>query len=295
MLNATKFKEHFMKQFIISTMLAVFVASCSDNKDANKQNKANVRDTLSSTNNETIRQITVVPKELQLDSFYKKYLDVVGIPIIGSDKVPDLAFYSVADKVTEMMYLRKDVLKKMVDHNIRICIMAKTEVTTDIPEYSNWNDPEQSEGIDWNTRGRGFGATIELPLTSCAEENLLCYDKSIDGYYNEDIFIHEFAHSILGLGIRFIDKDIDKELQQALDDAVAAGLWKNTYAATNIEEYFAEGVQDWFNVNTKAIPTDGIHNEISTREDLKKYDPTLYNIIERYFHESSNKISCHQN
>ena len=163
-----------------------------------------------------------------------------------------------------------------------------------MPEYRNWNDPSQSEGIDWNIRGRGFGATVDLPLTSCAEENLLCYDKSIDGYYEEDIFIHEFAHSIYGLGIKFIDKDIDKELQQALDNAIAGGLWKNTYAATNIDEYFAEGVQDWFNVNTKAVPTNGIHNEISTRKELETYDPTLYAIIRRYFTESNKKISCHQ-
>ncbi len=243
-------------------------------------------------NNDTV--ISSPPSEMGLDSFYKKYIDAWGIPVVSSEKVPDEALYSVQKKVKQMVSMREDILEKMIENKIRIAIMAKDEVTTDMPEYRNWNDPSQSEGIDWNTRGRGFGATVELPVSSCAEENILCYDKSIDGYYNEDIFIHEFAHSIHGLGIRFIDKNIDKELQQALNKATAKGFWKNTYAATNVDEYFAEGVQDWFNVNAKVIPGDGIHNGISTRAELKKYDPTLYAIIKRYFPENNRKISCHQ-
>jgi hypothetical protein len=243
---------------------------------------------------ETRNEITVPPAILKLDTFYKKYLDVSGIPIISSAKVPDEALYAVQNMVEKMISQRSDVLAKMIENKIRIGIMAKTEVTTDMPEYRDWNDPDKSEGIDWDTRGRGFGATTELPLMSCAEENLLCYGMGKDWYYNEDIFIHEFAHSIHGLGIRVIDTDIDEELQQALDNAIANGLWKNSYAGTNISEYFAEGVQDWFNVNAEADPSNGTHNEINTREELKNYDRGLYNIIKRYFPENDEKISCHQ-
>ena len=244
--------------------------------------------------NNTAIFVTTPPAELQLDTFYKKYLKVLGIPIVGSEQVPDDAFYSVQEKVIEMTSLRPDILEKMVENKIRISIMGKTELTTDMPEYRDWNNPSQSEGINWNTRGRGFGASLELPVSSCAEENLLCYDKSIDWYFNEDIFIHEFAHSIHGLGIRFIDINIDKELQAALDNAITKELWENTYARTDLYEYFAEGVQDWFNVNATAFPTNGTHNQISTRQELKEYDPVLYAIIKRYFPENDLKISCHQ-
>ncbi len=51
-------------------------------------------------------------------------------------------------------------------------------------------------------RARGLGVNIENPITTCAEENLLGYEK--DNYHNEDL-IHEFAHTMHGLAIMLID------------------------------------------------------------------------------------------
>jgi len=186
--------------------------------------------------------------------------------------------------------LRPDVLAKMIANKARVGILAKSEVTTDLPEFrflkadttANWDEL------------RGLGAEIETPLNSCAEENILCYGEGIDPYYLEDIVIHEFAHTVHGLGISFVDTNFDTELREAFENAKAKDLWKNTYAGSNQEEYFAEGVQDWFNLNAESIPGDGIHNEINTRDELQKYDPTLYAIIKRYFPSEYGKISCHQ-
>jgi len=51
------------------------------------------------------------------------------------------------------------------------------------------------------------------------------------------------------MAVNDLDKTFDKRLRQAYDDAKAAGLWKETYAATNDREYFAEGAQSWFDCN----------------------------------------------
>lgn len=48
-------------------------------------------------------------------------------------------------------------------------------------------------------------------------------------------------------------------------------------------EYWAEGVQSYFHVNGYAKPPNGIHGEINTREKLRRYDPTLYNLIRTVF------------
>ncbi|MCH8215687.1 MAG: hypothetical protein IH892_02820 [Planctomycetes bacterium] len=40
----------------------------------------------------------------------------------------------------------------------------------------------------------------------------------------------------------------------------------------NHAEYFAEGVQSWFNNNR---PPDHDHNYVDTRKELKEYDPEL--------------------
>ncbi|MEN8802946.1 MAG: hypothetical protein ABF297_13325, partial [Thiogranum sp.] len=82
---------------------------------------------------------------------------------------------------------------------------------------------------------------------TCGEENLLGYPG--DPYADENILIHEFAHNIHLRGMANIDPTFDTRLQKAYEKAMAAGLWKNKYAATNRFEYFAEGVQSWFGNN----------------------------------------------
>ena len=69
-----------------------------------------------------------------------------------------------------------------------------------------------------------------------------------------------------------IDPTFDTRLQKAYEKAMAAGLWKNKYAATNRFEYFAEGVQSWFGNNRE---NDHDHNHVNTRVELIEYDPTL--------------------
>lgn len=235
--------------------------------------------------------ITSPPTSLNLNAFYKKYIDASGIPIISSDKVSDQALLNVRKVVNKMVSLRSDVLAKLVENKIRVGIMAKSEVTTNMPEHSDLNIA--FPGTNWN-KYRGLGATIVRPLASCAEENVMCYGLGSDPYYNEDILIHEFSHGIHQLGIKYVDTDIDIELQQAFNSAIANGLWIDTYAGSNYIEYFAEGVQAWFNSNAEAIPTNGIHNQINTREELKNYDLVLYNIIKRYFKDDVEIVSCHQ-
>ncbi|HJX71498.1 MAG TPA: hypothetical protein VJ346_06085 [Bacteroidales bacterium] len=233
--------------------------------------------------------ITAPPSSLQLDPFYKKYVDANGFPVIGSWRVPDKALLKARDIVIFMTdVLPYPVVTEMRNTGVRVGVMARYEGTTDIPEHKHLvNDTS----INWDVRARGLGGDIELPLTTCAEENLLCYQ--IDKYHAEDILIHEFAHTIHLVGILQVDTAINSKLQHALNKALTAGKWENTYAGTNIFEYWAEGVQDWFNVNAEVPLPDGKHNQINTRDELRAYDPGLYAILQCYFPEVAECISCH--
>ena len=44
-------------------------------------------------------------------------------------------------------------------------------------------------------------------------------------------------------------------------------------------EYWAEGVQSWFNTNR---PPDHDHNHVDNREELKAYDPPLAKLVKAY-------------
>lgn len=229
------------------------------------------------------------PQDLELDAFYKKYVDVNGIHIISSHRVPDSAFVKACEIIDFMTTgLPKKVLKQLVKLDTRVAIMARYEGTTDIPEHAYLvNDTS----VNYDVRARGLGGSVELPLTSCAEENLLCYQ--IDKYHAEDILIHEFAHTIHIVGIAPLDDEFDNLLQTTLDAALAAGKYQDTYAATNFYEFWAEGVQNWFNVNAEVEHADGKHNWVNTRSDMKIYDPELYEIVSRYFPDFEGNPSCH--
>lgn len=222
------------------------------------------------------RMVVSPPESLKLDSFYAKYLDAGGIPVVSSAKVPDEALVMAAELIVRMLDRRPDVLKALAENKVRVAVMAKTELTTDIPEHSRLRPKEY-----WDKRARGLGGTPRIPVTSCGEENLLGYED--DRYCGESILIHEFAHTIHEVGLAALDRQFDARLKRIFDQAMSRGLWKQTYAATNHKEYWAEGVQCYFDCNLHADPPNGVHNHVRTREQLRDYDPDLAELIDEVF------------
>jgi hypothetical protein len=130
----------------------------------------------------------------------------------------------------------------------------------------------------WDARARGMGGSERDPFCSCAEENLLSYPG--DPYAAECILIHELAHNIHLRGMVNVDPTFDARLKATYEAAMAAGLWKGKYASVNHHEYFAEGVQSWFDNNRE---NDHDHNHVNTREELLEYDPRLAAICREVF------------
>jgi alpha-glucosidase len=206
---------------------------------------------------------------LDLDPFYQKHLDLEGLPVLSSAKVSDAALVEAAYLIRQMLAQRPDILKAMVKSRVRFVVMAPTEMTTDVPEQRNMTPKDY-----WDRRARGLGGRI----TSCGEENLL--NLKGDRYRNENILIHEFSHAVHRYGIGSLDRTFDGRLKATYVRAKDAGLWKNTYAATNHSEYWAEGVQSYYDCNN---PPNASHNDVNTREKLAKYDPDLFALIDETF------------
>ena len=217
--------------------------------------------------------------------FYRKHIDADGIPIISSQAVDDRALVAAREIVIGMLAMRPEVRDSMRARQARVGVMSRREVTTDMPEHAFLaNDPD----VDWNARARGLGGTPAVPLTTGAEENLLCLPS--DRYRGESILVHEFAHGIHRLGIDFVDPSFSDRLERVYELAVAEGLWIDTYAATSPAEYWAEGVQSWFDANQ--APQPGIHNDIDTRRELQRYDPRLAALIEEFFPGGAWRPKC---
>lgn len=232
-----------------------------------------------------------VPDSLKLAAFYKKYMDADGIPVISSEKVDDKALNVACKIIVGMLAKREDIKAYMVKKNCRFMVIGEKEEVCDIPEYAHiCNSPDSI--AYWNKRARGFGGAPEDDLSSsCGEENLICLPG--DRYEGENILIHEFAHLIHTVGIVGVDPDFNNKLETVMNHAREKGLWKNTYALSNKEEYFAETVQSFFNCNRYSEKPNGVHNSINRREKLKEYDPEVYQLLLHYFYETDLPI-CNQ-
>ncbi len=233
-------------------------------------------------------QFLPVPASLGVSPFYKKYVDAQGIPVLSSEKVPDAALLVARDIVNSMLAMRPDLRKAMIARKWRTGVIAEVEMTMDIPEYANMKRPGASreEPIDQAdrdyhaNRSRGLGGN---PTTG-AEENLLGYPNT--RYWGEHIFVHEFAHAIMGGGIRDVDPAMFAEIRTAYDEAMAAKKYlhadgRKHYATTNAGEYWAEGVQWWFFSNYGECFTGGV--KVETPEEFAAYDPKLNELISRVF------------
>ena len=209
--------------------------------------------------------VTAPPAELKLNPFYKKYVSAGGLPVVSSGAVKDYALQETAHLAELMLAKRPDVRDAMIANGSRVIVIGYQEFSTDIPEYAHMRPKDY-----WDARARGFGGSLTDPVCSCAEENMLGYPG--DPYAAENIFIHEFAHNIHLRGMVKHDATFDARLKTTYEAAMAKGLWKGKYAATNHHEYFAEGVQSWFNDNRV---NDHDHNHVHLRSQLIEYDPGL--------------------
>ena len=228
-------------------------------------------------------RVTAVPEGKGIPSFYKKYIETEGLYVTSSERVSDEALLKACDIISLMLAKRPDVKAHMVKRGCHVMVIGKDEETCDLPEFAHICNCEDSIKY-WNWRARGFGGAPEDELSSsCGEENLLALPQ--DKYVGENILIHEFAHLIHTVGIVGVEPGFNDRLEALRQNAIRKGLWKDTYAVSNKEEYFAECVQSFFNCNRYADPANGVHNWVNRRAKLKSYDPDMYRLLQEYFYE----------
>ena len=221
-------------------------------------------------------EVKVPPESLKVPDYFQKYVSASGYPIVSTAKVNDYALKEAAYLVDLLLAERPDVRKAMIENGSRLIVMGYSEFTTENPYHAKLKPKDY-----WDRRARGLGGHTRDPICSCAEENLLAFPG--DPYHQENILIHEFAHNIHLVGLESVDPTFDKRLKVAYDHAMATGLWKSKYASVNKNEYWAEGVQSWFDNNR---PPDHDHNHVDTRKELKEYDPRLAKLCEEVFGET---------
>ncbi len=207
-------------------------------------------------------------------NWYGKYIDAWGVPVLGSRKLEDATLLRARAQLGTLLWTYPWwPVPELIRRKVRVVIAARGELMSCIPEINS------RFGTDLDVRyWGGMGATDSLPLSVGTEANLM------DNTNDENVFVHEFGHTLMDMALAHIDTKFSPELQSAWDAAMAAGRWSNTYAGSSIKEYWAEGTQSYFDVNRVGLAGgDGIHNDIGTRAKLKEYDSPLFTLLDRVF------------
>lgn len=107
--------------------------------------------------------VTTVPQKVKqqfkLDPFYQKYIDVLGLPVVGSQQVSDAALQEAAWIVNRMIGHRPEILAAMAANNTRLAVMAYNEFTTDVPEHRHL-----TPRVFWDRRARVLAQLLRHPL-----------------------------------------------------------------------------------------------------------------------------------
>lgn len=251
--------------------------------------------TTTSTTVDTTTTTTIPERECKVETagtdedFYRKTCEQTGITILAAESVAAGALEAAADRIDAMLAARPDLAAAIAASIAGVSIIGRDQRVTTLPEFEDLYSIHP--GTDWNRLGRSFPGTEEIPVVAGAEENLLCLES--DRYEGEDMFVREFGWTIRRFGIATVDARLDRSIEDAYIRAIAADLWRNTVAEVNSDQYWAEGVQSFFDANNEETDEkDQVHNQIDTRAELRAYDPFLYQLLVRVFGETEWRSAC---
>ncbi|KAA3635841.1 MAG: hypothetical protein DWP92_10380 [Armatimonadetes bacterium] len=222
---------------------------------------------------------------------YTQGCDVAGFEILAAEEVDEEAVSQLSDRIFNMLLARPDLRDALVLAGVNARVIGMDQALPNLPEFEELY--ELYPGTDWHRAARSFPGTDVIPLVAGAEENLLCLDD--DRYAGEDPFLRDFALAIRRFGMYAVDPAMNARIEQSYGAAIAQGLWVNTLAEINSDEYWAEGTQSYFDVNLEEPddrPPNSSHNHVDTRDELREYDPRLYDIAHAVYGDTDWRPTC---
>jgi hypothetical protein len=228
------------------------------------------------------------PAKFKIDPYYTKFTWAREFTVVGSNKVSDEALLKANDTIRKMFAYRHDILKAMIAENIKLVVLGRKEKLSDLPELA---EAREKPGFD---EVRYLHYTPETKLMVVPEENVLGLKD--DPFAGECMVINVFAQGLYRvtglrppgrstgqqyeLRVKRMDVEFDKRLLKLYDGAMEKKLWRGAPAANNRAEYWAAGIEAYFDAAGPGFPPNLAHRPINTREALKEYDPDLYALVD---------------
>jgi len=217
------------------------------------------------------RDCEIEPSHPAYGDFYAKMCRVpdTDIFVIAPDSISD-------DAVRRAAYLTDVLLSAVpeIRHHLSVNGMAVMLYDDELPPDLAFTSlrVDDAYGV--------AGWTDRFPFVAADEYTLLCKTNIID-----EVLIHELGH-IVELSLQM---NVHTRLMLAYSRSVRDdGLWRGDYADTNFQEWWAEGVEMYF--NGYYLPWPG--RWVNTKDELREYDPRLYDLIDEVFNGFEWAPSC---
>jgi hypothetical protein len=197
---------------------------------------------------------------------YTTQREVLGFIVVGNEAVDERAF-DVAVKTIEDVFSRNNLKHSLVEEGAYIIIADPQQGVLDLPEFACL---ERQLGAAFFTHVCGVADRADYPVATVNQLDLLG-DRS-GPCRGKNILYHELGHLVQGWTLEHADYIEVRLLYQA---ALDAGKYAGEYAATNPNEYFAEGTQAFF--------TERGSGDSRNRDWLRRYDPDLFNLLQQIY------------
>ena len=207
----------------------------------------------------------------QANQANQKVVKEDGIEYRAAESVSEEAFKRAQFVVQQMTAESPKILRKMAAIGFKVEIIGRDQVLSDLPDYANLKGQKTRDGRDFDTGTRGVGGPR---MCSVGEENLLCLRPQ--RYWEEDVFVHEFSHSMMAQ----MDADDLQEIEAAYKNAVDRGPYPpGIYMMATSGEYWAEGVQAWLGVTRRS----DVNGGFNTQEKIREHDRELAAVLRKVY------------
>lgn len=219
----------------------------------------------------------------QVDYYTQFVTSETGIVVKADDTVAYDSLVMAARQVDiELGKAGTGIAETMRDFGCSLAVYSPHQNVYFLPEhrYGFRLDMYDVEGYGGDTWNGGVSSIAERNILRTRDET---EDLALNtAYRDENVLIHEFGHCIKLVGMDTqADQTLAEAFRAAYRNALDQGLWPNTYAISNEDEFFATMCTVWFNVMSEAPDwTDGTRCPVNTREELAAYDPMTYAFFE---------------
>jgi len=222
------------------------------------------------------------PTRFKVDPYYTKFTWAREFVVVGRG-ASDESMLQANDTIRKMFAYRHDILKALIGDGAKLVVLGKNEKLTDLPECKAVADKQK---VDPAARRLSYNA--ECKIVVIGEEDLVSSAKAsaspVIGEFAKALYVVTGTRPVdpnwenrgrdvqqYELRVKRLDIQFDSKLKQAYESAMSKGLWKGAPAAQNRVEYWAAGVQAYFDAAGQS--------NASTREKLKEYDPELFALV----------------